>query len=152
MAFMATEELGFKHALDQIFEKIREDLKSNLAAAEAGTIPDATEVRERLELVSGGFDVFETLDGNGNFHFEASQYAPGLSVNLTVTIFSPDDTYSAKLWSSGGGGGQWDNVHINQTQSASIKTNFWSSTNIKLDLHANSARNVQFRARVDYSV
>jgi hypothetical protein len=147
-----TEQLGFKEAFDQIFEKIREDVKSNLAASEAGTLPDATDVREQLELVSGGFDVNENLDGNGNYHFEASQYAPGLTVNLRVTIFSPDDTYSAKLSSSGGGGGQWDNVHINQTQSASIKTNVFSKTIIKVDVHSNTARNTQFRARVDYSI
>ena len=125
---------------------------SNLAASEAGTLPDTEEVKEQLELVSGGFDVYETLDGNGNYHFEGSQYAPGLTIKLTVTIFSPDDTYSAKLWSSGGGGGEWNNVLLNQTQSATIKTNFWSSTKIKLDLHANTAKNQSFRARVDYSV
>jgi hypothetical protein len=147
-----TQQLGFQEAFDQIFEKIREDVKSNLAASEAGTLPDATEVREQLELVSGGFDVNEMLDGNGNYHFEASQYAPGLTVNLTVTIFSPDDTYSAKLSSNGGGGGQWDNVHINQPQSASIKTNVFSKTTLKVDVHSNTARNVQFNARVEYSI
>jgi len=152
MSVMSTEQLGFKEAFDQIFGKVREDIKNNLAASEAGTLPDAEAVKEQLELVSGGFDVCETLDGNGNYHFEGSQYAPGLSVNLTVTIFSPDDTYSAKLWSSGGGGGEWNNVHINQTQSGNIKTKFWSSTAIKVDIHASTAKNVQFRARVDYSV
>ncbi|MBU7583118.1 MAG: hypothetical protein KAF91_09460 [Nostoc sp. TH1S01] len=149
---MSTEELGFKEAFDQIFEKIREDTINNLRAAEAGTIREASAVEEQIELVSGGFDVYEQFDENGNYHFERSQYAPGLTVNLTVTIFSPDDTYSAKLWSSGGGGGEWNNVHINQTQSGSIKTNFWSSTTIKLDVHASTARNAKFRARVDYRV
>jgi|GEM_PF-1075356 len=152
MSLMTTEKTGFNEVLELIFEKIREDIKSNLAAAEAGVLPDSSGIQEQLELVSGGFDVYEQLDGNGNYHFEGSKYGAGQSVNLTVTIFSPDDTFSAKLSSSGGGGGEWSNVSINRPQSASIKTNLFSTTNIKLDVHASNTRNAGFHARVEYKV
>lgn len=147
---MSNEKLGFKEAFDHIFQTIREEAKKNLAAAEAGTIAIADDAPALK--ISGDIDVYEGLDGEGKLHKEFSQYAPGVSVDITVVIFSPNDTYSATLWSSGGGGGRWENVHINQPYSTKISTKFWSSTNIKIDVQASSARNVELQARVHYSI
>ncbi|WP_414573872.1 hypothetical protein [Nostoc sp. CCY 9925] len=148
---MSTEKSGFKEAFDLIFEQVREDIKSNLVAAEAGIVlPESTAVKEQLKI-SGTADVYESLDENGNYHFEASQYLRGGTVILTITILSPDNTYTAKLWSSGGGGRQWDNMYINQKESAIINMNFWSKTTVKLEVHASRARNVGFYARIGYT-
>ena len=147
---MSNEKQGFQEAFDHIFQTVIEEAKKNLAAAEAGTIAIADDAPSLK--ISGDIEVYEMLDENGNLHQEFSKYAPGVSVDITVVICSPSDTYSATLWSSGGGGGQWENVHINQPYSTRISTSFWSSTKLKIDVNASSARNVELQARVHYSI
>ena len=132
----------------KIFSGIQSDVQKNLEAAEKQTLPGSD---QPISLNSSGtINVPFHLDGNGDYHFEKSQYGAGVTVQFKARIIRPDATYTITINSSDGGGGHWENVKAGQILQCSINTSFWHSTKITVDIHAN-VTNVDGEAVIDYS-
>lgn len=134
--------------LKKIFQDVQEDLKKNLESAEKGALPDSsTPVSYKG---SGEIEIPFHLDGSGNYQYEASKYGAGVTLHCTAWIEYPNATYSVTIKSSDGGGGHWDNLEPNQKVKFDIKTSFWHSTKVTIDIHAN-VTNVDGKACLQYS-
>ncbi|MFC2145886.1 hypothetical protein ACFLRT_00840 [Acidobacteriota bacterium] len=134
--------------LKKIFQDVQEDLKKNLESAKKDALPDSS---KPVSYNGGGtIEIPFHLDNNGNFHYEASKYGAGVTLHCTAWIEYPDATYAVTVKSSDGGGGHWDNLVPNEKVSFYIKTSFWHSTKVTIDIHAN-VTNVDGKAYLQYS-
>jgi hypothetical protein len=125
-------------ALDMILQAVQSDLQKNLDASKKGKLADSSEPQS---IGGGGKErITFHLDGDGNAKHSLEKYGAGVTVHITAFwIESPDAIYTIKISSSDGGGGTWNNVHINEKHSCTIHTSVWHSTKITVTLHANVA-------------
>ena len=98
---------------------------------------------------SGEITVDFHTDGNGNYHESVEQYAGGIKIHCIGFITDPEAVYSLTIKSSGGGGGHWENVHLNEKLVFDLKTDFWHSTKISIDGHS-SKPNTNGHAKISY--
>ena len=98
---------------------------------------------------TGSIPVKFHLDGNGNYHFEASKYGAGKTVHCTAWVDSPDATYNVTVKSSDGGGGTWSGLKVKQQVHFDLHTSFWHNTKITVDIHG-SVTNVDGKAEIQY--
>jgi hypothetical protein len=134
--------------LTKLFQEIQKDLQKNLNAAEKNKLPDSS-MPVNLQG-SGTINVPFHLDGSGNYHYEIEKYGGSVTVHFNAKILYPDATYIITIRSSDGGGGHWENVHINQVLHCDINTSFWHNTKISVDIHA-TVVNVDGQATIDYN-
>lgn len=131
---------------DAIFSQIQKSLENQLAE---NSVSEAT-VEQAVN--GGGTIPFELrLDGNGNGHYEISKRGWGVTISATATILEPSGAmFNLVVHSSDGGGGEWYNVSTGQSVSCKLKTSFWHSTKITVDVHCNKP-NTTLKARLDYN-
>lgn len=134
-------------SLEKMFQDIEEDLKKNLESAKEDLLPDSS--KPVSFQGSGSIDIPFHLDGSGKYHYEDSKYGAGVTLQCTAWIEYPNATYSVTIKSSDGGGGHWDNLEPNQKVKFEIKTSFWHSTKVTIDIDA-SLTNVAGKAELQY--
>ncbi|HXG93317.1 MAG TPA: hypothetical protein VNN73_13295 [Blastocatellia bacterium] len=132
----------------EIFQAIQNDIQRNLEADNNPTPDDSSDVSAPQ---GGGTIPFDfQLDSQGNYHFETKRYGGGFTIKFCAYITDPPATYSIKVASSDGGGGQWNNVVVNQKECGSIDTSLLHKTTITVDLHA-SVANQSGHGVIEYS-
>jgi len=140
--------MSFKQAFDEIFRAVVQSVEENLNAYKNNTLPDSS---KPISLQGQGTIPVELdLDGNGNNHTESQQYGAGKTVQCTAWITDPVATYTITIKSSDGGGGHWENVHVNDQLKFEIHTSFWHKTTITVDIHATVA-NQKGHGQIQYS-
>lgn len=132
--------------LEPIFSQLQKYVESQVNANGTEDIPFA-------QVVNGGGSLsFEMdLDGNGNGHYEIKKRGWGVTISANATIQEPSGAlFNISVHSSDGGGDEWYNVSTGQSLSCKLKTSFWHSTKISVDVHS-SKPNTTLKARLDYS-
>jgi len=90
------------------------------------------------------------FDNNGDYGYTASKHGFGKNVSIRGWITTPEDgVYSVNIKSSDGGGGQWDDVKVNQEVSCVINTSLWHETTITVNIHSNKP-GCNGKAVIDY--
>lgn len=136
------EEKGF----DIIFSQLQKHVENQLAGNDE--FPKAT----TQSCNGGGTIPFEIdLDRNGNAHYQISKKGWGVTISATATIQEPGGAvFSINVRSSDGGGGDWSNIPTSGSVSCKLKTSFWHSTTITIDIHS-SKPNCRLKAELRYS-
>ena len=140
--------MDLKQVFDEIFQAVISSAEKNLEANKKNTLPDST--RPECLKGSGAIDFDFELDKNGNYHYKTEEYGAGVTIHCTAWITDPDATYSVSIKSSDGGGGHWENVHVNQKLKFDLQTSFWHKTKITVDGHA-SVSNKKGHGKIEYN-
>ena len=132
--------------LDIIFSQLQKHVENQLAGNDE--FPQATTQSSN----GGGTIPFEIdLDRNGNAHYQISKKGWGVTISATATIQEPGGAvFSINVRSSDGGGGDWSNIPTGGSVSCKLKTSFWHSTTITIDIHS-SKPNCRLKAELRYS-
>lgn len=133
---------------DELFQSIHDHVRRSLEGTGDQATAEGAEVA--APEISGTINVPFHLDGNGNYHYEISKWTAGVTVNFTAWITDPEAIYDVTITSNHGGGGTFNNIPTGQHVSGSLKTSFWHSTTITVDLHA-SVTNQSGNATIEYS-
>lgn len=135
-------------AFDKIFGAIIIDLSKNIDDFNNCQLGEApAELRSKN---SGSEKVKFHVDENGQYIDKYVKYGAGVTVRFKFTILNPKANYTVSIKSSDGGGGSYKNVRINQTKSGTIKTSFWHSTSIFIDIYSD-IKDVDVTALLEYS-
>lgn len=98
---------------------------------------------------SNSMEIDFKTDSQGGFHKEIKEYLFGRTIILEGTILSPDAIYGITIKSSGGGGGNFENIRINQVVKFIIKTVIPGKTTITIDIRSD-VPNSSGRGKITY--
>ncbi|MBC8376397.1 MAG: hypothetical protein H8E26_10160 [FCB group bacterium] len=138
-----------KKAVGSIFSSLLNDVGQSIEGEKLGT-PVESSLHPGLQK-SGSIPFDFHLDDKGDYNFSTDKRAYGVTLSAVASIDSPDAIFTVSVKSSGGGGGHWDKVHINQPLKCEIKTKGgFSKTTISIHIHAN-VKNAKGHGKIDYS-
>lgn len=120
-----------KNAIDKLFSNVHDIVQKNIETAKTGKAVTALAAD-----TSGQLPFTFQLDANGYYSYSVSKYGAGKTLTCQAVILNPNATYSITITSSDGGGGQWNNVSVNEPLNFTLETSFWHSTTITVSIQA----------------
>ena len=89
--------------------------------------------------ISGDVDIPVTFDANGNFSYEYSIYCPAnIDITAWISGVPNDSVFDVKIDTNYPEHKTFNDITPNKQMSTTIKTNYFSKTSIKIQVHSNN--------------
>lgn len=124
----------------EFYEKIIKTAQAAIDEGDGAIAGEPLDLTAKNEVgISGNTTVALKFDDSGNASGGTSQSCLGLTIDIDAYIGEcpPDSVFDVKLDTNYSQHFSWPGVKAGQHVKQSIKTNFWSNTNIKVSVHSN---------------